>query len=60
MTSVGLSPGWVDYAPSSTPAPGSADPVLIVLGCFCGFVLIGLVFYVSLAIRKRVQETRFG
>ncbi|XP_015981599.2 tyrosine-protein kinase Mer isoform X2 [Rousettus aegyptiacus] len=52
--------GWVDYAPSSTPAPGSADPVLIVLGCFCGFVLIGLVFYVSLAIRKRVQETRFG
>lgn len=52
--------GWVDYAPSSTPAPGSADPVLIVLGCFCGFVLIGLVLYVSLAIRKRIRETRFG
>ncbi|XP_032956797.1 tyrosine-protein kinase Mer isoform X1 [Rhinolophus ferrumequinum] len=51
---------WVDFAPSSTPAPGSTNPVLIVLGCFCGFVLVGLAFYVSLAIRKRVQETRFG
>ncbi|XP_053443070.1 tyrosine-protein kinase Mer [Nycticebus coucang] len=52
--------GWVDYAPSSTPAPGNTDPVLIILGCFCGFVLIGLIFYISLAIKKRVQETRFG
>ncbi|EPQ19412.1 Tyrosine-protein kinase Mer [Myotis brandtii] len=52
--------GWVDLAPSSAPTPGSTDPVLIVLGCFCGFILIGLVLYVSLAIRKRVQETRFG
>ncbi|XP_045049750.2 tyrosine-protein kinase Mer isoform X2 [Desmodus rotundus] len=52
--------GWVDIAPSSTPVPGNTDPVLIVLGCFCGLVLIGLLLYVSLAIRKRVQETRFG
>ncbi|XP_032034992.1 tyrosine-protein kinase Mer [Hylobates moloch] len=52
--------GWVDYAPSSTPAPGNADPVLIIFGCFCGFILIGLVLYISLAIRKRVQETKFG
>lgn len=52
--------GWVDFAPSSTPAPGNTDPVLIILGCFCGVVLIGLLLYVSLAIRKRVQETRFG
>ncbi|KAM5316719.1 tyrosine-protein kinase Mer isoform 2-T2 [Glossophaga mutica] len=52
--------GWVDFAPSSTPAPGNTDPVLIVLGCFCGLVLIGLLLYISLAIRKRVQETRFG
>ncbi|XP_015419273.1 PREDICTED: tyrosine-protein kinase Mer isoform X1 [Myotis davidii] len=52
--------GWVDLAPSSAPTPGSTDPVLIILGCFCGFILIGLVLYVSLAIRKRVQETRFG
>ncbi|XP_045684645.1 tyrosine-protein kinase Mer [Phyllostomus hastatus] len=52
--------GWVDVAPSSTPAPGNTDPVLIILGCFCGLVLIGLLLYVSLAIRKRVQETRFG
>ncbi|XP_066233840.1 tyrosine-protein kinase Mer isoform X2 [Saccopteryx leptura] len=52
--------GSVDFAPSSTPAPGSTDPVLIALGCFCGFVLIGLVLYVSLAIRKRLQETKFG
>ncbi|XP_036894495.1 tyrosine-protein kinase Mer isoform X2 [Sturnira hondurensis] len=52
--------GWVDFAPSSTPAPGNTDPVLIVLGCFCGIVLIGLLLYVSLAIRKRVQETQFG
>ncbi|XP_014647103.1 PREDICTED: tyrosine-protein kinase Mer [Ceratotherium simum simum] len=52
--------GWVDFAPSSTVAPGNADPVLIILGCLCGFVLIGLVLYISLAIRKRVQETRFG
>ncbi|KAM5253547.1 tyrosine-protein kinase Mer [Hipposideros larvatus] len=51
---------WVDFAPSSTPAPGSTDPVLIVLGCICGSVLIGLVIYVSLAIKKRLQETRFG
>uniref|UniRef100_A0A8D1W318 Tyrosine-protein kinase Mer n=1 Tax=Sus scrofa TaxID=9823 RepID=A0A8D1W318_PIG len=52
--------GRVDFAPSSTPAPGNADPVLIILGCFCGFVLIGLVLYISLAIRKRFQETKFG
>ncbi|KAL4694315.1 hypothetical protein H8959_013580 [Pygathrix nigripes] len=52
--------GWVDHAPSSTPAPGNADPVLIIFGCFCGFILIGLVLYISLAIRKRVQETKFG
>ncbi|XP_023412801.1 tyrosine-protein kinase Mer [Loxodonta africana] len=51
---------WVDFAPSSTPAPGNPDPVLIILGCICGFVLIGLIFYISLAIRKRAQETRFG
>ncbi|XP_036291916.1 tyrosine-protein kinase Mer [Pipistrellus kuhlii] len=52
--------GWVDLAPSSAPTPGNTDPVLIVLGCFCGFILIGLVLYIPLAIRKRVQETRFG
>uniref|UniRef100_A0A8I3NQ82 Tyrosine-protein kinase Mer n=2 Tax=Canis lupus familiaris TaxID=9615 RepID=A0A8I3NQ82_CANLF len=52
--------GWVDFAPSSTPAPGNTDPVLIILGCFCGFVLIGLVLYISLVIRKRIQETKFG
>ncbi|XP_025723975.1 tyrosine-protein kinase Mer [Callorhinus ursinus] len=52
--------GWVDFAPSSTPAPGNTDPVLIILGCFCGFVLIGLVLYISLIIRKRIQETKFG
>uniref|UniRef100_A0A2K5MDM8 receptor protein-tyrosine kinase n=1 Tax=Cercocebus atys TaxID=9531 RepID=A0A2K5MDM8_CERAT len=52
--------GWVDHAPSSTPAPGNADPVLIIFGCFCGFILIGLVLYISLAVRKRVQETKFG
>ncbi|XP_076989832.1 tyrosine-protein kinase Mer isoform X2 [Tamandua tetradactyla] len=51
---------WVEFAPSSTPAPGSVDPVLIAFSCFFGFVLIGLTFYVSLAIRKRVQEMRFG
>ncbi|XP_007957601.2 tyrosine-protein kinase Mer [Orycteropus afer afer] len=51
---------WVDFAPSSTPAPGNTDPVLIILGCICGLVLIGLIFYISLAIRKRAQETRFG
>ncbi|KAG8509699.1 Tyrosine-protein kinase Mer [Galemys pyrenaicus] len=52
--------GWVDFAPSSTPAPGNTDPVVILLGCFCGFVLIGSILYISLAIRKRFQETRFG
>ncbi|XP_064227765.1 tyrosine-protein kinase Mer [Aotus nancymaae] len=52
--------GWVDYAPSSTPAPGNTDPVLIIFGCFCGFILIGLVLYISMAIRKRIQETKFG
>ncbi|XP_013378206.1 PREDICTED: tyrosine-protein kinase Mer isoform X2 [Chinchilla lanigera] len=52
--------GEVDYAPSSTPAPGSTEPVLIILGCFCGFILIGLILYISLAIKKRVQETKFG
>ncbi|XP_029392687.1 tyrosine-protein kinase Mer isoform X1 [Mus pahari] len=50
----------VDYAPSSTPAPGNTDSMLIILGCFCGFVLIGLILYISLAIRRRVQETKFG
>ncbi|XP_008838574.1 tyrosine-protein kinase Mer [Nannospalax galili] len=50
----------VDYAPSSTPAPGNTESVLIILGCFCGFVLIGLILYISMAIRKRVQETKFG
>ncbi|XP_004686167.1 PREDICTED: tyrosine-protein kinase Mer isoform X2 [Condylura cristata] len=52
--------GWVEFAPSSTPAPGNTDPVVILLGCFCGFVLIGLILYISLAIRKRFQETKFG
>ncbi|XP_031297105.2 tyrosine-protein kinase Mer [Camelus dromedarius] len=52
--------GLIDFAPSSTPAPGNADPVLIILGCFCGFILMGLVLYISLAIRKRLQETKFG
>uniref|UniRef100_A0A452TTX6 Tyrosine-protein kinase Mer n=1 Tax=Ursus maritimus TaxID=29073 RepID=A0A452TTX6_URSMA len=52
--------GWVDFAPSSTPAPGNTDPVLIILGCFCGFVLIGSILYISLIIRKRIQETKFG
>ncbi|XP_043459935.1 tyrosine-protein kinase Mer isoform X1 [Prionailurus bengalensis] len=52
--------GWVDFAPSSTPAPGNTDPVLIILGCFCGVVLIGSILYISLVIRKRVQETKFG
>ncbi|XP_051039381.1 tyrosine-protein kinase Mer isoform X1 [Phodopus roborovskii] len=50
----------VDYAPSSTPAPGNTESMLIILGCFCGFVLIGLILYISLAIRRRVQETKFG
>ncbi|XP_069869407.1 tyrosine-protein kinase Mer [Dipodomys merriami] len=53
-------PGGVDYAPSSTPAPGNTEPVLIILGCFCGIVLIALVLYISLAIRKRILETKFG
>ncbi|XP_060043323.1 tyrosine-protein kinase Mer isoform X2 [Erinaceus europaeus] len=52
--------GGVDFAPSSTPAPGSTDPVLILLGGFCGLILLGSVLYVSLAIKKRLQETRFG
>ncbi|XP_040123470.1 tyrosine-protein kinase Mer isoform X3 [Oryx dammah] len=52
--------GSIDFAPSSTPAPGNTDPLLIALGCVCGFVLIGLVLYISLAIRKRIQETKFG
>uniref|UniRef100_A0A8C7BBS9 receptor protein-tyrosine kinase n=1 Tax=Neovison vison TaxID=452646 RepID=A0A8C7BBS9_NEOVI len=52
--------GWIDSAPSSTPAPGNTDPVLIILGCFCGFVFIGSVLYISLIIRKRIQETKFG
>ncbi|XP_062933884.1 tyrosine-protein kinase Mer [Cynocephalus volans] len=52
--------GGIDYAPSSTPAPGNTEPVLIILGCFCGFILIGLVSYISLSIRKRIQETKFG
>ncbi|XP_054978648.1 tyrosine-protein kinase Mer [Sorex araneus] len=52
--------GWGDIAPSSTPAPSNSDPVLILLGCICGFVLIGLVLYISTSIRKRLQETRFG
>ncbi|XP_004844368.1 tyrosine-protein kinase Mer isoform X3 [Heterocephalus glaber] len=50
----------MDSAPSSTPAPGSTDPVLVILGCLCGFILIGLILYISLAIRKRAQETKFG
>ncbi|XP_034350581.1 LOW QUALITY PROTEIN: tyrosine-protein kinase Mer [Arvicanthis niloticus] len=50
----------VDYAPSSTPAPGNTESMLIILGCFCGFVLIGLILYISLAIRRRIQETKFG
>uniref|UniRef100_G1U620 Tyrosine-protein kinase Mer n=2 Tax=Oryctolagus cuniculus TaxID=9986 RepID=G1U620_RABIT len=52
--------GGIGSAPSSTPAPGSTEPVVIILGCFCGFIFIGLVFYISLAIRKRLQETKFG
>ncbi|XP_006898998.1 PREDICTED: tyrosine-protein kinase Mer-like [Elephantulus edwardii] len=51
---------WVDFAPSSTPAPGNTDPVLIVLICICVFFSIGLIVYISYTIRKRAQETRFG
>ncbi|XP_074143788.1 tyrosine-protein kinase Mer isoform X2 [Sminthopsis crassicaudata] len=52
--------GLVDFAPSSTPAPGNTDPIIIILGCFCGIILIGLILYISLLIRKRLQETKFG
>ncbi|XP_051831767.1 tyrosine-protein kinase Mer [Antechinus flavipes] len=50
----------IDFAPSSTPAPGNTDPIIIILGCFCGIILIGLILYISLVIRKRLQETKFG
>lgn len=60
MPGFGFVPGKVDYAPSSTPAPGNTESMLIILGCFCGFVFIGLILYISLAIRRRVQETKFG
>ncbi|KAM9067291.1 tyrosine-protein kinase Mer isoform 2-T2 [Sarcophilus harrisii] len=52
--------GLIDFAPSSTPAPGNTDPIIIILGCFCGIILIGLILYISLVIRKRLQETKFG
>uniref|UniRef100_A0A5F8HGC6 Tyrosine-protein kinase Mer n=1 Tax=Monodelphis domestica TaxID=13616 RepID=A0A5F8HGC6_MONDO len=52
--------GMIDLAPSSTPAPGNTDPIIIILGCLCGIILIGLILYISLAIRKRLQETKFG
>ncbi|XP_020843213.1 tyrosine-protein kinase Mer isoform X1 [Phascolarctos cinereus] len=52
--------GLIDFAPSSTPALRNTDPIIIILGCFCGIILIGLILYISLAIRKRLQETKFG
>ncbi|XP_074065379.1 tyrosine-protein kinase Mer [Macrotis lagotis] len=52
--------GLIDFAPSSTPAPGNTDPIIIILGCFCGIILIGLVLYIFLVVRKRLQETKFG
>ncbi|XP_038621556.1 LOW QUALITY PROTEIN: tyrosine-protein kinase Mer [Tachyglossus aculeatus] len=52
--------GFANSAPSSTPAPGNSDPVVIVLACLCGVTLIGLVLYLTVAIRRRAQETRFG
>lgn len=52
--------GWGDNAPSSTPAPSYSNPVLILLGCICGFVLLGLLLYISTSIRKRFQETQYG
>ncbi|XP_006258149.2 tyrosine-protein kinase Mer [Alligator mississippiensis] len=52
--------GLITLAPSSTPASGNTEPFVIVLGVFCGLASVGLILYLSVIIKKRLTETKFG
>ncbi|XP_030050521.1 tyrosine-protein kinase Mer, partial [Microcaecilia unicolor] len=51
---------WVAFAPSSTPASGKLDSFFIVFGVICGIVLVLFVVCLSMIVRKRLLETKFG
>uniref|UniRef100_A0A8D0L8C5 Tyrosine-protein kinase Mer n=1 Tax=Sphenodon punctatus TaxID=8508 RepID=A0A8D0L8C5_SPHPU len=52
--------GLISTAPSSTPGSGKADSFIIVIGFICGIAFVGLILYLSVVIRKRLTETKFG
>nr|XP_033792403.1 tyrosine-protein kinase Mer [Geotrypetes seraphini]XP_033792404.1 tyrosine-protein kinase Mer [Geotrypetes seraphini] len=52
--------GWVAFAPSSTPVSGKLDSFYIVFGVICGIVLAVLTVCLSMIVRKRILETKFG
>ncbi|KAM6463929.1 tyrosine-protein kinase Mer isoform 2-T2 [Liasis olivaceus] len=42
-------------------APRNTDSLTIILGFICGVVIIGLILYISVIIRKKItEETKFG
>ncbi|XP_029450170.1 tyrosine-protein kinase Mer [Rhinatrema bivittatum] len=52
--------GLVVFAPSSTPTSGKSDSIFIIFGFICGIVLVVLVVYLSMIVRRRSLETKFG
>ncbi|XP_039180458.1 tyrosine-protein kinase Mer isoform X1 [Crotalus tigris] len=53
--------GLISVAPSTTLESRNTDSLTIILGFICGVVVIGLILYISVIIRKKItEETKFG
>ncbi|KAG8123134.1 hypothetical protein E2320_018491, partial [Naja naja] len=53
--------GLISVAPSTTLESRNTDSLTIVLGFICGVVIIGLILYISVIIRKKItEEIKFG
>ncbi|NXP48216.1 MERTK kinase, partial [Heliornis fulica] len=52
--------GLVTSDPSSTPASGNADSFVVALGFICGTAAVGLILCLSVVIKKRCVETKYG
>uniref|UniRef100_H3AMI0 receptor protein-tyrosine kinase n=1 Tax=Latimeria chalumnae TaxID=7897 RepID=H3AMI0_LATCH len=52
--------GLINYAPSSTPASGSRDSAIIIFGIFGGILTVLIMVCLSVVIRKKIMETKFG
>uniref|UniRef100_A0A2D4HR27 receptor protein-tyrosine kinase n=2 Tax=Micrurus lemniscatus lemniscatus TaxID=129467 RepID=A0A2D4HR27_MICLE len=53
--------GLISVAPSTTLESRNTDSLTIILGFICGVVIIGLILYISVIIRKKItEENKFG